>query len=693
MRASERESRCYGSGEKRSLTEGEIGRQLVPGRAKNGSYMNQNEQLNRGQSDAVMHTDGPCVVIAPPGSGKTKVLTLRIGALVKRHGVAPKHILVVTFTRSAAEQMRHRFLQNCGKQDTEVTFGTFHAVFLRILKESLQMGAKLDGYGMGQPLKILSEKEKKQILTAIVNQTACRRARFPDMEQVSAYISSRKNRMEAGTGMDGEHAAAGTGTDTDAEAAADEIWEEYCEACRELGGLDFEDITVLCGRLLRDERNAGILACWRDRYRYLLVDEFQDVSPIQFSILRLIAAPRNHLFMVGDEDQSIYGFRGSNTKLMLALPSYYPKIRTCYLTVNYRSGRKIVTAAKHLIAHNKLRYDKEITAGNAADGTVRIAVCPEKRTQMHTICEALRRVPENETAAVIVRTNAQVAEAERFLGRAGVRIAAAHSRTENVYSHPVAKDVLAYLTLAIGVSHTPSGAETAGAAPAPTRMEIARSTSAQENLEAMLRVINKPYRAVSRHAVMESGGSVEALVRFYEGNEEMRKTLLLFSAQLQCLACLPPFAALAYLLRGIGYERALPEETLRGGEARQEAFTVLAALQREAKEMRDHKEWLRAAADGRTLPMRAIEAAESPIRVLTMHACKGLEFDHVVLPGLNEGVIPHKKAFLPEEIEEERRLLYVAMTRARKTLLMTCVHKQGDQKFQMSRFIRDLLKH
>lgn len=667
--------------EKRSLTEGEIGRQVVPGRAENGLYMNQNEQLNRGQSDAVMHADGPCVVIAPPGSGKTKVLTLRISALIKSHGVAPKHILVVTFTRSAADQMRDRYLQNCGKQETEVTFGTFHAVFLRILTDSLQMGAKLDGYGMGQPLKILSEKEKKQILTAIVNQTDGRRAQFPDMEQLGAYISRRKNRME-------------TGTDTDEEAAADEIWAEYCEACRELGGLDFEDITGLCGRLLRDERNAGILAYWRDRYRYLLVDEFQDVSPIQFSILRLIAAPRNHLFMVGDEDQSIYGFRGSDTKLMLALSSYYPKIRTCYLTVNYRSGRKIVTAAKHLIMHNKLRYDKEITAGNAADGIVRIAVCPEKRTQMRTICGALRRVPENETAAIIVRTNAQAAETERFLGQAGIRIAAARGhRTKNVYEHPVAKDVLAYLTLAIGVSHTQNGAENAGAAFAPACMETVRSISVQENFEAMLRVINKPYRAVSRHAVIESGGSVEALVRFYEGNEKMRKTLLLFWEQLQRLACLPPFAALTYLCRGIGYERALPEETLRGGEARQEALTVLGMLNREAKEMRDHKEWLRAAADGRILPMQAVEAAEGPIRVLTMHACKGLEFDHVVLPGLNEGVIPHKKAFLPEEVEEERRLLYVAMTRARKTLLMTCVHKQGDQKFQMSRFIRDLLKH
>lgn len=669
--------------------------------------MNQYEQLNRGQSDAVMHADGPCVVIAPPGSGKTKVLTLRIGALIGDYGVPPRQILVVTFTRSAAEQMRERYLQSSGKTETEAAFGTFHAVFFRILRESLQMGARLDGYRMGQPLRILSEREKREILTSIVNQTKARREQFPDIEQLCAYVSKCKNRMEAEGGMDiaAESSVKEPGTAADEESSAQEpghaadeesgakepedamdadciaekILREYRRACRELGVLDFEDITVCCLRLLQDTRNAHILTYWRDKYRYFLVDEFQDVSPLQFMILRLIAAPHDNLFMVGDDDQSIYGFRGSDPKLMLALSSYYPQMRICYLTVNYRSGRRIVEAARHLIAQNKLRYEKEITAGRTVDGSVRIVVCPEKRSQARAVYDALCHVPEDETAAVIVRTNAQAAEMERIIGQTGLRVFAARSReAQSIYAHPVAKDVLAYLLLAAESVSERKDANTVRAVPTP------------ECLEALLRIVNKPYRAVSRHAVIASRGSIEMLVRFYEGNEAMGKTLHTFQAQLQCLAKLPPFAALAYLCRGIGYERTLPDETVRGGEAREEALFVLGALRREAKEMQDQREWIHAAADGRAIPMQTKEP-QGRTRVITMHACKGLEFDHVVLPGLNEGVIPHKKAFLPEEIEEERRLLYVAMTRARKTLLMTCVHKQGDQKFQMSRFLRDLI--
>lgn len=616
--------------------------------------MDQNERLNKGQSDAVMHADGPCVVIAPPGSGKTKVLTLRVGALIKRHGVSPKHILVVTFTRAAAQQMRKRYLKDCKEEQSEVTFGTFHAVFFRILQESLQMGAKLDGCQTDHSLRILTEKEKKQILTAIVNQTKERRERFSDTEQLCAYISRRKNRKEAED-------------DPDAEQGMQEIWAEYCDTCKRLGVLDFEDITDCCARLLQDERNVRILAYWRERYRYFLVDEFQDVSPTQFSVLRMIAAPHDHLFVVGDDDQSIYGFRGADTGLMLSLPTYYPTIRMCYLTVNYRSGRRIVDAAGRLIAQNRLRYEKEVTSGRSLEGVVRIVVCSEKKTQTRVICDALFDIPETETAAVIVRTNAQAAEMERLIGQAGILACTAHGNDPgSVYEHPAAKDVLAYLTLAGG------------------------SASGQECMEAMLRIINKPYRAVSRRAVIASGGSMEALCRFYDDHEQMMKTLHSFQAQLQCLSRLPPFAALAYICRGIGYERSLPDETVRGGMARAEAIRALRILRQEAKEMRDQREWLYAAADGRTRPVLP-KAPPCKIQILTMHACKGLEFDHVVIPNLNEGVIPNKKAFLPEEIEEERRLLYVAMTRARKTLLMTCIHKQGDQKFQMSRFLRGFL--
>lgn len=662
--------------------------------------------------DAVMHADGPCVVIAPPGSGKTKVLTLHISTLIDCYGVLPEHILVVTFTRAAAGQMRERYLLCRDEVQTRVTFGTFHAVFYQIVRESLQMGAVLNGYQTSQPLQILSEKEKKQILTSIVDQSEDRRSRFGDIDQLCAVVSRRKNRMEAEGMQEGAAGEASLSADEEKQYTEGEdnrpegkrysegkdnalegkrytggkddtpgenrredeteleesIYRDYCRACRELGRLDFEDIADCCKRILQDGRNERILAYWRDKYRYLLVDEFQDISPVQFAILRMIAAPNDRLFVVGDDDQSIYGFRGADTKLMLTLPEYYHGMNICRLTVNYRSGKKIVAAARRLIEHNCLRYDKEIAAGKTEEGNVRVVVCPEKKTQMRILGETLLQIPADETAAVILRTHAQAEEIKRAAAQFGVRAAVKQEkRGAGLYEHPVAKDVLAYLKLAVV------------------------SASGKTDIESLLRIVNKPYRGVSRHAVIRSGGSVGELCRFYEESAPLMGMLRLFQKQLSTLAGLPPSAAFSYICRIIGYEWKMPSKTVKATERETEAQSVLALLLQEAGKMKSLDEWL-AAADSGVLLSEAQEEKQGHILVLTMHACKGLEFDHVVLPYLNEGVIPHKKAFLPEELEEERRLLYVAMTRARKNLLMTCIHKQGDQKYQMSRFLRELIE-
>lgn len=662
--------------------------------------------------DAVMHADGPCVVIAPPGSGKTKVLTLHISTLIDCYGVLPEHILVVTFTRAAAGQMRERYLLCRDEVRTKVTFGTFHAVFYQIVRESLQMGAVLNGYQTSQPLQILSEKEKKQILTSIVNQSEDRRSRFGDIDQLCAVVSRRKNCMEAEGMQEGAAGEASLSADEEKQYTEGEdnkpegkrytegkdnalkgkwytggkddtpgenrgedqteleesIYREYCRACRELGRMDFEDIADCCIRILQDGRNERILAYWRDKYRYLLVDEFQDISPVQFAILRMIAAPNDRLFVVGDDDQSIYGFRGADTKLMLTLPEYYHGMNICRLTVNYRSGKKIVAAAKRLIEHNCLRYDKEIAAGKTEEGNVRVVVCPEKKTQMRILGETLLQIPADETAAVILRTHAQTEEIKRAAAQFGVGAAVKQEkRGAGLYGHPVAKDVLAYLKLAVV------------------------SASGKTDIESLLRIVNKPYRGVSRHAVIRSGGSVGELCRFYEESAPLMGMLRLFQKQLSTLAGLPPSAAFSYVCRIIGYEWKMPSKTVKATERETEAQSVLALLLQEAGKMKSLDEWL-ADADSGVLLSEAQEEKQGHILVLTMHACKGLEFDHVVLPYLNEGVIPHKKAFLPEELEEERRLLYVAMTRARKNLLMTCIHKQGDQKYQMSRFLRELIE-
>ncbi len=653
-------------------------------------------EWNRGQSDAIRHADGPCVVIAPPGSGKTFVLTARINELVKARGIPPQHILVLTFTRAAAEQMRGRYLAMTGETGTKTVFGTFHSVFLQILRQSLQMGAVLPDMYTDR-VKVISGQAKKRILTSIVNCVRDGRERVPDTERLCEYIAKRKNRAEAesdsqtqgdvrpesGSQTQGDvRTESGSQTQGDVRRGSDDqirsgshagteldeeilefIFREYCAECRRQGYLDFEDITVCCARLFGQKRNEKLLHYWQERFSYILIDEFQDISPAQFGVIRLLAQPRQNLFVVGDDDQAIYGFRGSKPRLMLELPNYYPEIRTLYLEMNYRSGERIVSAAGRLIRHNKLRYVKTVLTGREEKGLVRAVVCPDKERQEHVLLKSLMGRPSGESLAVIVRTNAQAAYYRRMMEREGIRCAA--ERTENVYQHPAAKDVLAYLRLA-------------------------RAQHGQ--LEDMLLVANKPYRGIARGAMLQCAGSIGALCDFYEGNMPVQRQVARWKEQLRMLRQLPPSAAVAYIQKGIGYQEFLLREWETAGEAKEEAVQILERLKKDAQEFAGWREWMEYIENEREKKMESAErpSQSSGIRIITMHACKGLEYDHVVIPDINEGMMPYKRAFLPEDIEEERRLLYVAMTRAKKTLLMTCIHQQGNPKMQMSAFMKEI---
>ncbi len=678
------------------------GRRRNPERI-NRDQMDWKQEMNRGQTDAVRHAEGPCVVIAPPGSGKTAVLTRRVCELTARRAVPPHRILVITFTRAAAAEMRERYLKLSGKEDTEVLFGTFHSVFLRILRQSLQAGAFLDERYPRQ-LRILSEQEKKRILTSVVNSIREGRDRLPDTEQISEWIGKRKSRLEMGE--DAQADLSGGEEQADLLAL---VFRLYCEECARGGRLDLEDITRCCRDMLKHQKNEGLLNDWRDRFRYILIDEFQDISPMQFALVRMLAWPRRNLFVVGDDDQAIYGFRGSEPRLMLELGQYYPDIRTIFLETNYRSGKRIVHAALRLIGNNRLRYPKTVRSGTGCEGEVRAVVCAEKQEQEHRLLEWLGA--RTGSVAVIVRTNAQAAAWGRVFDKAGVRTAAQSAARWRM--HPAVKDFFAYLMLA--------DAENGGVWQAPAL------------LEAMLRVAGRPYRAVARYAVIRCGGSTDRLYEDYEGNAPMQGVIAKWKRQLKLLGKLPPSAAVEYVQKGIGYEDFLLSDPEKSEAAREEALQALARLREEAKRQKSIGEWLRRAAqeeeresgfsaqeeerengfsareerrtgslseqegertDGsvrKGADKLAPDGEKSVVRILTMHACKGLEFDHVAIPDVNEGMIPYKRAFLPEELEEERRLFYVAMTRAKKSLLMTCVHKQGNHKMQMSRFMKELI--
>lgn len=658
--------------------------------------------MNRGQSDAMGHSEGPCVVIAPPGSGKTFVLTGRICELVKKHGILPEKILVITFTRAAAEQMRKRYREMSVEADNQVTFGTFHSVFFRILRQSLQMGAVLGG-GCVDHIQILSEQEKNRILTAIVNSIKTERDELPDTEQMREFISKKKNRIEA------EKETASV-TETQG-SVMESVFRSYCAECARRGCLDYEDIIIACKEMLESKRNERILRFWQERFPYILIDEFQDISPMQFSVIRMLAEPRQNLFVVGDDDQAIYGFRGSDSKLMLELSRFYPDIRTLFLTVNYRSGERIIRTADRLICHNQLRYPKTISAAQTEGGAVRVVVCTDPEQQSQCLLERFAEKPQGESLAVIVRTNAQAAAVRRMIERAGMRYAKT-DRAKAPECHPAARDVLAYFCLA-GI-----GADTA-ANPAGIGTDAATNLASisadavsgqEERLEAMLLIANKPDRAIAREAIVQCAGDLNQLLAFYEGNALMQGVVTRFKKQLTVLAQMPPHAAVRYVQKGIGYEEYILRQSGRSRAAQEEALQILSDLHQEAHRFTDIRDWMNAIQGkgqaqedlamqegavmregAATQGGAAMQEDRGAIHVLTMHACKGLEYDHVVIPDVCEGLMPYKRAFLPEDIEEERRLLYVAMTRARKTLLMTCIHKQGDPKMQMSRFMKEIL--
>ena len=304
-------------------------------------------QLSDVQRQAVTHRDGPMLVLAGPGSGKTMVLTWRVRYLTEFYHINPGEILVITFTKAAAREMKERYLRLTGSQNTAVSFGTFHAVFFQILK--LAYGYRADN--------ILREEEKYRFLKDAV----FRQKLEPDDEaelisSIAAEISRVKNERIDLQSYKAESC------DTKSFCT---IFNEYDNRLRRSNKIDFDDMLVYCYELLKERKD--ILSAWQRKFRYILVDEFQDINQIQYDVVRLLAAPENNLFIVGDDDQSIYRFRGAKPQIMLHFEEDYPGAARVLLDTNYRSTGAIVSGAGRVIAHNKDRFPKDIRAAKEKD--------------------------------------------------------------------------------------------------------------------------------------------------------------------------------------------------------------------------------------------------------------------------------------------------------------------------------------
>lgn len=596
-------------------------------------------KANPAQEQAIRHTAGAAQILAGPGSGKTYVIVHRIKQLITGQGIDPSHILVITFTKAAALEMQERFFRLMEPERPPVRFGTFHAVFYHILKQSAQY----------RDYAIITESERRKLLRQIMHmhkRFAC--LQEEDMDSVAAYVSACKTAPVINP----------VPVQKITEADMQFLAEEYAAYLREFGQMDFDDILCHCYTLLTG--HPDILARWQAQFQYILVDEFQDISPKQYEIVKLLAAPENHLFIVGDDDQSIYGFRGASPGIMQDFMQDYPEACRIFLDVNYRCNRQIVEAAGRVIGENRDRVGKQILAAHEDGAGVRLQIFASLTEEEEALIAMLYHKKEQErleTCAMICRTNYDCAMWAQTLRRHKIPFMM-KEKPKNRFRHFVIQDIMAYLALAQG--------------------ELTR--------KHFLRIMNRPVRYLRREAASQERINEGALTAYYKDTPLLQERIRKLFRDLKGLRAMKPYLQVHYVRRVIGYDGYLLDKY--GADKARELLETAAAFQEFAKgfhtvyEMNDYMSQY----EDTLQEIQTCDKEEKGIRLMTMHASKGLEFDTVYLPDCQEGRIPSARSQTEEEIEEERRMFYVAMTRARRELyLMAYKGKSG--KDVPSRFL------
>ena len=607
-------------------------------------------RLNDSQRRAAEHVKGPMIVLAGPGSGKTMVITHRVSNLIRRAGVNPSEILVVTFTRAAADEMRQRFVSLMKGDRFPVSFGTFHAVFFTILKHSC-------GYTADN---IVTEDRKRDILRGIL---ADLQMGGENVNELCETLLGEIARVKGSLYDIGHYYAVSCGAEE-----FRRIYRAYNRALAAERLIDFEDMMARTFELFQNRRD--ILAAWQKKFRYILVDEFQDISALQYRLVRMLAAPENNLFIVGDDDQSIYGFRGARPEIMLHFNKDYPDAAQVVLDVNYRSRKEIVQAAQCLIRHNKKRFPKEIRSGRESGQPVAVYAVKNPAEQQKKITELIRECYESGTPydqmAVLLRTAAQARPFLEQLMGAGIPFQMQDS-VPNLYRHWIAEDIFAYLRIAAG--------------------SVARSD--------YLRIINRPGRYISRQKLTSAKVDLGQLAGEFGSQPWIRQRVVKLADDIAMLAKMTPYAAVNYIRRGIGYDSFVAEYARQRSLDEEELFGLLDELQEDARSFASADQWFTHIRDySEQLEGQARRSRgkrEDAVTLATMHHAKGLEYDLVFLPDANERITPHHKAQLESDIEEERRLFYVAMTRAREKLYIFFLKNRYGKKMEMSRFVREIM--
>ena len=607
--------------------------------------------FNEAQTKAICHKNGPAMVLAGPGSGKTLVITRRVEYLIKKYGVRPEQILVITFTKAAAKEMRERFARITKEDRFPVTFGTFHGIYYGILKWAYRMNAS----------NIFSEEEKMMLLREVI---AGMELEIEDEKEFLQGIASEIGQIKNNRLSLEEYESSNC-----SDQMFRQIYEEYERRRKLLKKIDFDDMLVLCYELF--QKRPDILQMWQKKFQYILIDEFQDINQVQYDVIRMLALPENNLFIVGDDDQSIYRFRGARPEIMLGFSKDYPNAKSIILDVNYRSTKAVVSAARRVIERNKNRYQKEIITVNEQGDNVHIQEVRHPVEESHYVREQIAKAvaagTEPSQIAVLYRTNTE----PRALVETFMEYHIPFQMKEhlpNLYEHFIGRDFQSYMRMALG----------------------------GRDRGDFLMIMNRPNRYIGRDSVDRGEISFENLRKYYMEKDWMVDRIDQLEVDLKVISRMTPYAAIQYIRKSVGYDLFLNEYAIKRKMKLEDLQELIREMEERAKEFKTIEEWFdHIEKYTEELRMQAVTRTENrnAVSLMTFHAAKGLEYDTVFIIGANEDVTPYKKAELPEEMEEERRMFYVAMTRAKKHLTISYVREKNGKAMEQSRFLGELFQN
>ncbi|MDE7332717.1 MAG: ATP-dependent helicase [Lachnospiraceae bacterium] len=615
------------------------------------------------QRQAINHLSGPAQVIAGPGSGKTFVITCRILHLIRQHRIPPEQILVITYTKAAAQEMKERFGKawgaGAGETYNSVNFGTFHSICYNILRQS----------GISQSSSLIKEKDKRKLLQILLgNHGFSSKCTYDNISFLINTISRMKNLGDSGSPEQFQE---------NADFSFQELCllkEEYDSYLLEQNMLDFDDMITRCLRLLLE--NSSVRGKYQNMFSFILVDEFQDINSPQYEILKLLALPENNLFVVGDDDQGIYGFRGAKPEIMKRfmtdfftanvsseIPCGIPlKGRQFFLTENYRSGAAVVKLADQMIQRNQARFPKEFHPKKTGGKVTLSCFATRKEEEMCLLKElSCLRTDLLPDIAIILRTNIEVVQYAELLKGAGIAVKGTYLSKENLFHGFIMEDMVSFLCY------------------------LYEGRKRKDFIGFM----NKPDRFFTRTALLHETVKQEDMEQYYRKNPAMLMEIGRFFGQMQIAASLQPYLALSFFRKTLGYDGYLRQKARDYGEC-QRWMSRADRIQSCFKEYAcgiSIRQFMEEQAD------RAGEACAKTVNragvsILTMHGAKGLEFSKVFLPDVNEGVIPGRESIRAGALEEERRLLYVAITRAKEDLF---IYYTKERNRKLSRFLEGLI--